>query len=149
MLARRKRELGAYRCAGQYQQAPSPREGGIIKRTWWRYYDTLPDIIGLIGGAGYDKLVIETVGAGQNETRIREHVDNTAVVVVPGMGDAVQMDKAGILEIADEFVINKADFSGESKLKRELLDIAAGRPIYETIATRGQGVVDLLDGLFG
>ncbi len=112
-------------------------------------YDTLPDIIDLIGGAGYDKLVIETVGAGQNETRIRDFVDNTAVVVVPGMGDAVQMDKAGILEIADEFVINKADFSGESKLKRELLDIAAGRPIYETIATRGQGVVDLLDGLFG
>ncbi|MCH6552256.1 MAG: hypothetical protein IH804_09640 [Planctomycetes bacterium] len=112
-------------------------------------YSTLPGIIELIGGAGFDKLIIETVGAGQNETRIREHVDNTAVVVVPGMGDAVQMDKAGILEIADEFVINKADFSGESKLKRELLDIAAGRPIYETIATQGQGVVDLLDGLFG
>ena len=103
----------------------------------------------MIGGAGYDKLIIETVGAGQNDVAIREHVDQTAVVVVPGMGDSVQMDKAGILEIADIFVINKADFAGESKLKRELLDICTGRDIYETIATQGQGIVELLDGLFG
>jgi len=112
-------------------------------------YRSLPDVIELVGGAGWDTLLIETVGAGQNDVAIREHVDRTAVVVVPGMGDSVQMDKAGILEIADEFVINKADFSGESKLKRELLDIAAGRPIYETIATQGRGVEELLAGLFG
>lgn len=112
-------------------------------------YATLPEILELIGGAGFDQVVVETVGAGQNETRIRDHVDNTAVVVVPGMGDAIQMDKAGILEIADEFVINKADFAGENKVKRELLDIAGGRAIYETVATRGQGVVELLEGLFG
>ncbi|MCH8822117.1 MAG: cobalamin B12-binding domain-containing protein [Planctomycetes bacterium] len=112
-------------------------------------YASLPDVIGLIGGAGYDKLIIETVGAGQNDVAIRDHVDQTAVVVVPGMGDSVQMDKAGILEIADIFVINKADFAGESKLKRELLDICTGRDIYETIATQGQGIVELLDGLLG
>ncbi|MHC5025254.1 MAG: cobalamin-dependent protein [Planctomycetota bacterium] len=112
-------------------------------------YATLPTIVELIGGAGFDRLIIETVGAGQNEVKIREHVDCTAVVVVPGMGDAVQMDKAGILEIADHFVINKADYPGENNLKRELLDITAGRPIHETIATRGKGVVELLDGLFG
>jgi methylmalonyl-CoA mutase cobalamin-binding domain/chain len=111
-------------------------------------YSTLPAIVDLIGGAGFDRVIIETVGAGQNEVRIREHVDNTAVVVVPGMGDAVQMDKAGILEIADEFVINKADFAGENQLKRELLDVAGQRPIYETIATQGAGVVELLDGLW-
>ena len=111
-------------------------------------YSTLPDIIELIGGAGFDRLIIETVGAGQNDVAIREYVDRTAVVVVPGMGDAVQMDKAGILEIADLFVINKADFAGENKLKRELLDICSGRPIYETIATQGKGIVELLDGLF-
>ena len=58
------------------------------------------------------------------------------------------MDKAGILEIADLFIINKADFAGENKLKRELLDIAAGRAIFETIATQGKGIVELLDGLF-
>ena len=67
-------------------------------------YASLPDIIELVGGAGWDTLLIETVGAGQNDVAIREHVDRTAVVVVPGMGDSVQMDKAGILEIADLFV---------------------------------------------
>jgi LAO/AO transport system kinase len=107
-------------------------------------YRTLGDIVDLIGGAGFDTVIVETVGAGQNDVAIREHVDRTAVVVVPGMGDAVQMDKAGILEIADLFVINKADFAGENKLKRELLDIAAGRAIFETIATQGKGIVELL-----
>lgn len=111
-------------------------------------YRTLPDIVELIGGAGFDRLIIETVGAGQNDVAIRNYVDRTAVVVVPGMGDAVQMDKAGLLEIADLFVINKADFAGENKLKRELLDIADGRAIHETIATQGKGVIELLDGLF-
>jgi LAO/AO transport system kinase len=111
-------------------------------------YRSLPEIVELIGGAGYDKLIVETVGAGQNDVAIRTFVDRTAVVVVPGMGDAVQMDKAGILEIADLFVVNKADHAGESKLVRELLDIAGGRKIFETIATQGKGVVELLDGLF-
>lgn len=110
-------------------------------------YRSLPDIIGLIGAAGFDTLIIETVGAGQNDVAIRQHVDRTAVVVVPGMGDSVQMDKAGILEIADLFVANKADHAGEAKLVRELLDVASGRKIIETIATEGKGVVELLDAL--
>jgi LAO/AO transport system kinase len=59
------------------------------------------------------------------------------------------MDKAGILEIADLFVVNKADHAGEAKLVRELLDIASGRKIIETIATQGKGTVELLDALFG
>jgi methylmalonyl-CoA mutase cobalamin-binding domain/chain len=112
-------------------------------------YRSLPEIVGLIGAAGFDRLIIETVGAGQNDVAIRQHVDRTAVVVVPGMGDAVQMDKAGILEIADLFVANKADHAGEAKLVRELLDIASGRRILETIATEGKGVVELLDALLG
>jgi methylmalonyl-CoA mutase cobalamin-binding domain/chain len=110
-------------------------------------YSTLPDIIELIGGAGFDKLIVETVGAGQNEVQIRKFVDETAVVVVPGMGDAVQMDKAGILEIADLFVVNKADYAGESELVGRLMEIAGDRKIHETIATQGQGVVELLDAL--
>jgi methylmalonyl-CoA mutase cobalamin-binding domain/chain len=110
-------------------------------------YASLPEIISLIGGAGFDTLIVETVGAGQNDVAIREHVDRTAVVLVPGMGDAVQMDKAGILEIADLFVVNKADFPQESKLVRELKDVAAKRPIFETIATQAKGVTELLDGL--
>lgn len=111
-------------------------------------YSALPAIAGLIGAAGYDRLIIETVGSGQNDVAIRGQVDRTAVVLVPGMGDAVQMDKAGILEIADCFVVNKADHAGEAKLVRELLDIAGGRAIHETVATQGRGVVELLDALF-
>ncbi len=111
-------------------------------------YSTLPAIIELIGGAGFDKLLVETVGAGQNDVAIRRFVDRTAVVVVPGMGDAVQMEKAGILEIADFFVVNKADFPGENELVRQLRDVAAGRAIFETVATQGQGVVELLDAVF-
>jgi methylmalonyl-CoA mutase cobalamin-binding domain/chain len=115
-------------------------------------YHALPEIIELIGGAyegpdAYDTLFIETVGAGQNDTRIRQYVDRTAVVLTPGMGDAVQMDKAGILEIADLFVCNKADHPGENELVRDLKDIAGRRPIIETIATRAQGIPELLDAL--
>jgi LAO/AO transport system kinase len=108
-------------------------------------YGTLPQIVELIGGAGVDLLIIETVGAGQNDVAIRKHVDSTVVLLVPGMGDAVQMDKAGILEIADIFVINKADFPGEGNLKRQLMEVAGRRPIHETVATQGKGIVAVLD----
>lgn len=112
-------------------------------------YTSLPAVIELIGGAfeggqAIDTLFIETVGAGQNETKIRRFVDKTAVVLTPGMGDAVQMDKAGILEIADLFVCNKADHPGENELVRDLRDVAGRRPILETVATRGQGIPELL-----
>ena len=115
-------------------------------------YHALEDVTNLIGGAcegsdAYDTLFIETVGAGQNETRIRDHVDRTVVVLTPGMGDAVQMDKAGILEIADLFVCNKADHPGENELVRDLKDIAGKRPILETVATHGKGIAELLDAL--
>ena len=83
----------------------------------------------------------------KNETRIRGFVDTTAVVLTPGMGDAVQMDKAGILEIADVFVCNKADHPGEHELVRDLRDVAGRRPILETVATRSQGVSELLAAL--
>lgn len=114
-------------------------------------YHAVNEIVELIGGAqsgaSYDTLFIETVGAGQNETKIRQHVDRTVVVLTPGMGDAVQMDKAGILEIADIFVCNKADHPGENELVRDLRDVAGRRPVFETVATRGQGVPELLDAL--
>ncbi|MBX3359486.1 MAG: cobalamin-dependent protein [Phycisphaeraceae bacterium] len=114
-------------------------------------YHAVNEIIELIGGAAgpapFDTVFVETVGAGQNETRIRTHVDRTVVVLTPGMGDAVQMDKAGILEIADLFVCNKADSPGQNELVRDLRDVAGRRPILETVATRGQGVPELLDRL--
>jgi methylmalonyl-CoA mutase cobalamin-binding domain/chain len=115
-------------------------------------YASLPQVIELIGGAfegpdTIDTLFVETVGAGQNETRIRKFVDKTVVVLTPGMGDAVQMDKAGILEIADLFVCNKADHPGENELVKDLRDVAGRRPILETVATRGQGISELLAAL--
>ena len=115
-------------------------------------YHGLDEILELIGGAGgeggaFDTVFVETVGAGQNETRIAERVDRTVVVLTPGMGDAVQMDKAGILEIADLFVCNKADHPGENELVRDLRDVAGRRPVLETIATRAKGVPELLDAL--
>ncbi len=114
-------------------------------------YHALPEIVELIGGctgqSPFSTVFIETVGAGQNETKIRSFVDRTAVVLTPGMGDAVQMDKAGILEIADIFVCNKADHPGENELVRDLRDVAGKRPIIETVATRAQGVPELLDAL--
>ncbi len=115
-------------------------------------YHGLNDIIDLIGGAcegddRYDTLLVETVGAGQNETMIRDFVDTTAVVLTPGMGDSVQMDKAGILEIADIFVCNKADHPGEDELVRDLRDIAGRTPIIETVATHAKGIPELFDTL--
>ena len=117
-------------------------------------YRSLDQIIELIGGAAFadggrfETVFVETVGAGQNETKIRGHVDATAVVLTPGMGDAVQMDKAGILEIADIFVCNKADHPGEHELVRDLRDIAGRRPIVETVATHGTGLPELLDAMW-
>ncbi|USN99267.1 MAG: cobalamin B12-binding domain-containing protein [Phycisphaeraceae bacterium] len=113
-------------------------------------YHAVDEILELVGGAfdgdqAFETVFVETVGAGQNETKIRSHVDRTVVVLTPGMGDAVQMDKAGILEIADIFVCNKADHPGEHELVRDLRDIAGRRPIIETVATRAQGVPELLD----
>jgi len=63
------------------------------------------------------------------------------------MGDSVQMDKAGILEIADLFVANKADHAEEARHYRELLDIASGRAIFETVATQGKGILELYEAL--
>lgn len=110
-------------------------------------YESLPELINVLGGAGYERVIIETVGAGQNDVAIRNYVDQTLVVLVPGMGDSTQMDKAGIMEIADLFVCNKADHEGEAHLVRHLAEIAGHRPIVETIATRGQGIDELLDML--
>ncbi|MBL8990016.1 MAG: cobalamin-dependent protein [Phycisphaerae bacterium] len=114
-------------------------------------YHALDDIIQLIGGCepagggAFDTVFVETVGAGQNETRIRTHVDKTLVLLTPGMGDAIQMDKAGILEIADVFVCNKADYPGQNELVKNLRDVAGRKPIAETVATMGKGIPELLD----
>jgi LAO/AO transport system kinase len=111
----------------------------------------------LLDAAGKEIVLIETVGVGQDEVEIAKLADVTVVVLVPGMGDDVQAIKAGIMEIADVFVINKADQPGADRLEREILAAQAlsvrghsyGNdgwvpPIVRTVATDGQGVVETL-----
>jgi LAO/AO transport system kinase len=113
------------------------------------------DAVDLLDAAGYDPVLIETVGVGQDEIEIARAADVVTVVLVPGMGDDIQAIKAGILEIADLFVINKADRPGADKVSAELdammgLAPAASAPrppIFRTVATSGEGVVALRDGL--
>jgi len=113
------------------------------------------DAIDLMDAAGYDPILVETVGVGQDEVDVVKTADVVAVVLVPGMGDDIQAIKAGILEIADLFVINKADRPGADRLEAELaymLDLATEgtrpRPeILRTIAVRDEGTGELCAGV--
>ena len=79
-----------------------------------------PEAVRILDAAGYERVVVETVGVGQAEVDVAAATDTTVVVLAPGMGDAVQMAKAGILEVADVFVVNKADREGAHDVVREL-----------------------------
>ncbi|HZN55193.1 MAG TPA: methylmalonyl Co-A mutase-associated GTPase MeaB [Candidatus Polarisedimenticolaceae bacterium] len=115
------------------------------------------DAVDLIDAAGFDPVIVETVGVGQDEIEIARAADVVAVVLVPGMGDDIQAIKAGILEIADVFVVNKADRPGADKVVADLeammalaTGIAAARPpIFRTVAVTGEGVDALGEGLLG
>ncbi|HWZ32067.1 MAG TPA: methylmalonyl Co-A mutase-associated GTPase MeaB [Bryobacteraceae bacterium] len=106
----------------------------------------------LLDGAGFDVVIVETVGVGQDEVEIARLADVTMVVMVPGMGDDVQAIKAGIMEIADVFVINKADLPGAEKLERELKSYLTlshrpdgwSPPIVQTVANDGKGIDEAL-----
>jgi LAO/AO transport system kinase len=107
----------------------------------------VPDAVRLLGAAGLGVVIIETVGVGQMEVDIASAADTTAVVVTPGWGDSMQANKAGLLEVADVFVINKADRPGVREARRDLeqmLDLSrpgAWRPeIVETTASSGEGI---------
>jgi len=106
----------------------------------------------LLDAAGRDVILIETVGVGQDEVEIARLAGVTLVLLTPGAGDDVQTIKAGIMEIADVFVINKADLPGAAKLEQEiaaylsLLPHAAPRPpICSTVASEGVGIAELLE----
>jgi len=115
---------------------------------------TTARIVEVMSAAGFDIVLVETVGAGQSEYEIAEVADTKVVVTPPGLGDDVQAAKAGILEIADILVVNKADLPGAEHAYTHLLQIAqlgARRgvqlPVLKTIATRGDGVPALIDAI--
>lgn len=104
------------------------------------------DAVRLMALAGFDRLIVETVGVGQSEVEIMNLADVVVLVVGPEWGDQVQADKAGIVEIADVYVVNKADRPGASDVERALTETAQtrGAKIIKTVATSGDGVEDLL-----
>jgi LAO/AO transport system kinase len=109
-------------------------------------------VVRVLDAAGFDLIVIETVGAGQGEVEIARTAETVVVVEVPGLGDDIQAIKAGIMEIADIFVINKSDREGAERVEREIraMQTLATRPdrwsppIVKTVATEGTGVRELV-----
>jgi LAO/AO transport system kinase len=126
------------------------RRGGLAPAT--------ASMIHLFDAAGFDRILVETVGVGQEEVDITHFVHLTMLLQIPGGGDGVQALKAGLLELADLYVVNKADLSGADLLARELSQIAAlsssleprdreGRRVYRVSATEGTGIADLVDAV--
>ncbi|HEY9503740.1 MAG TPA: methylmalonyl Co-A mutase-associated GTPase MeaB [Pyrinomonadaceae bacterium] len=113
------------------------------------------DAVAILDAAGYSKIIVETVGVGQDEVEIVKAADVSVVVLVPGMGDDIQAIKAGIMEIGDIFVINKADREGVYSTEKELealLSLAMREdgwnpPIVKTVATEGVGIADLVSAI--
>jgi LAO/AO transport system kinase len=113
------------------------------------------DAVSILDAAGYGKIIIETVGVGQDEVEVVKAADVSVVVLVPGMGDDIQAIKAGIMEIGDIFVINKADRDGVLSTQKELealLSLATREdtwhpPIVKTIATESKGIRELVSAI--
>jgi LAO/AO transport system kinase len=110
-----------------------------------------PQALRVLDAAGCDVILVETVGVGQSEVEVAGIADTTLVLLAPGMGDGIQAAKAGILEIGDVFVINKADRDGANTTRRELRTMVGMRPDHEwtppivlTVATKGDGVDELV-----
>ena len=116
-----------------------------------------PQALRVLDAAGCDVILVETVGVGQSEVEIAAHADTTVILLAPGMGDGIQAAKAGILEIGDVYVVNKADRDGADATARELghmLALGPSRsagdwrpPILKTIASRGEGVEEVVEAL--
>ena len=112
---------------------------------------TTADVTTVLDASGRDIILVETVGVGQDEVDIVRLADITVVILVPGMGDDVQTIKAGIMEIADIFVINKSDHEGAERVEREIRALQSlsvrhdgwTPPIVKTVASEGAGVSDL------
>jgi LAO/AO transport system kinase len=118
--------------------------GGLARAT--------QDAIDLLDAAGWDVVIVETVGVGQDEVDVVSCVQTCCVVLVPGMGDEIQAIKAGIMEVADIFIINKADRDGVEKVEQEIEAMkslgsakAWDPPAVRTVAALGEGIQGLLD----
>jgi LAO/AO transport system kinase len=116
-----------------------------------------PQALRVLDAAGCDVILVETVGVGQSEVEVASQADTTVVLLAPGMGDAIQAAKAGILEVGDVYVVNKADREGADQAVRELghmLALGERRkpgdwrpPIVKTVASRGDGIADVMAAL--
>ena len=115
-----------------------------------------PQALRAFDAAGFDTVIVETVGVGQSELEVAEMADTIIVLLAPGMGDSIQAAKAGILEIADIFVVNKSDRDGAQALVRELRTMIAladrapqdwKPPIVMTVAYQNRGIGDLLEAI--
>ena len=114
------------------------------------------DVAMLLDAAGRDVILLETVGVGQDEVEVAQVADVTVLVLVPGLGDDVQAMKAGIMEIADVFAINKSDMPGAERLEQEIRMMQSladdnerhsAAPIRRVVATEGTGIEDLLTAI--
>ncbi|MCA1591900.1 MAG: methylmalonyl Co-A mutase-associated GTPase MeaB [Acidobacteria bacterium] len=113
------------------------------------------DAVAILDAAGYEKIIVETVGVGQDEVEIVKTADVSVVVLVPGMGDDIQAIKAGIMEIGDVFVINKADREGVLRTEKELESLLSlahrpdmwNPPIVKTVATENKGLAELASAI--
>jgi LAO/AO transport system kinase len=123
--------------------------GGLSKTT--------REVVLVFDAMGYEVVLIETVGVGQDEVEVAQFAHSTAVVSLPGMGDDIQAMKAGLLEIADIFVVNKADTPGADEVVEQLrvmLDRGSRSetdwlaPVLKTVAVKDQGIVELMDAFW-
>jgi LAO/AO transport system kinase len=113
------------------------------------------DAVAVLDAAGYDRTLVETVGVGQDEVDIVKAADISVVVLVPGMGDDIQAIKAGIMEIGDIFVINKAEREGVERTERELIALIEMSersdgwkpPIVRTVAIQNKGIVEFVEAI--
>ena len=116
--------------------------GGLARAT--------ADAVDVLDAAGYDEILVETVGVGQDEVEVFRLAESCVVVLTPGMGDDIQAIKAGLMEVADLFVVNKADRDGADRVVQEILQMlelgehgAWVPPVVKTVATTGAGVDEL------
>lgn len=104
------------------------------------------EVVDVLRGFGFDYIIVETVGAGQADVAIRELVDRTLLLLMPDSGDAVQFSKAGIMEIADAFVLNKCDLSGTDATEAQLLSsVGVERPLWKVSSVRDEGFDAVID----